>query len=54
MGDIDDVQVYDVALTADQVAWLSAHPGAVIPEPGTLVSLVVGACWLILWRRRAA
>ena len=52
MGDIDDVQVYDVALNAEQVAWLAGHPGAVIPEPGILSLLAIGAGCFAFWRRR--
>ncbi|AQT68076.1 hypothetical protein STSP2_01231 [Anaerohalosphaera lusitana] len=49
-GLIDDVQIYDEALTGDQVATLYANPGTVVPEPATLAILGIGA--LALGRRR--
>jgi hypothetical protein len=32
IGGIDDTQIYDTALTADQVAYLFAHPGQAVPS----------------------
>lgn len=38
--ELDDVQVYNEALTGDQVAWLTANPGKAIgPPPGSVVVL---------------
>ncbi len=53
-GSIDDVQVYSGVLSADEAAWLSSNPGAVIPEPGTLVLIFVGGLSLLAcrWQRR--
>ncbi len=51
-GSIDDVQVYSGVLTADEVAWLNGNAGAVIPEPGTLVLIIVGGLSLLAYRWR--
>ncbi len=52
MGDIDDLQVYNEALSADQIGFLHANPGAPIPEPGSLLLLASGLIALLIWRRR--
>ncbi len=51
-GLIDDLQVYDRALTADEVAFLTANPGRSVPTPaaaGVLLGLAAATR-----RRRAA
>lgn len=39
-GLVDEVQVYDYALNADQVTFLANNPGAAIPAPGAAVALL--------------
>ncbi len=51
-GLIDDVQVYDEALSATQIQFLFNNPGVAIPEPGSLV--LAGLGLLSLARRRRA
>lgn len=41
-GVIDDLQLYDQALTASQVQYLFANPGQVVPEPATVVLCAAG------------
>lgn len=41
-GVLDDVQVYDGALGASEIQFLSSHPGQTIPEPG-----VMSVVWLV-------
>jgi len=50
-GRLDDVQIYNQVLTADDVAWLEANPGGVIPEPAT-VALVAAGFVGLAWKRR--
>ena len=50
-GAIDDVQVYNGALSADDVAFLFNNPGSMIPEPATFALLLLGS---LLCRRRRA
>jgi hypothetical protein len=55
-GLIDDVQVYDVALTPEEVAFMYSNAGQAVPEPTTLAmmisALAVAGPWLA--RRRNA
>ncbi len=44
LGRIDDLRFYDVALTADQIK--------TIPEPSTLLLLIIGALGLLAYRSR--
>ncbi len=54
-GKIDDVQVYNSALTASEIAAIYSSPGTVIPEPSTAALLLaLGALGLIARRRRRA
>ncbi len=46
-GYLDDFQLYDEVLTQDDLAYLYANPGSVVPEPATLVLLFVGSLGLI-------
>ncbi len=46
-GLIDDVQIYDTALEATDIAALYANPGSVVPEPTTLMLIGSGALALI-------
>jgi hypothetical protein len=50
-GSLDDVQIYSGALSADDAAWLASNPGAVIPEPSSIVLLLVGFLALVTRRR---
>jgi hypothetical protein len=54
-GSIDDVQVYDTALSSSDVSSLFANPGlnlTTIPEPSTTALLGLGGFALILRRRK--
>ncbi len=51
-GLIDDVQIYSVALGADEITWLYNNPGQAIPEPATLALLGLGAFAVIRKRNR--
>jgi hypothetical protein len=50
-GQIDEFAMWDHALTAEEVAWLSRHSVSEIPEPATLV-LLAGGLVAALRRRR--
>lgn len=53
-GKIDDVQIYDTALDATEIAYIFNNPGTVIPEPSSAALLLgLGALGLIARRRRA-
>lgn len=41
-GLIDEFSIYDYALSADDIAYIAANPGAVVPEPAGLMLLAVG------------
>lgn len=47
-GGIDEVAYYGTALSASQV---QAHYNAAVPEPSSVLLLVVGACWILLRRK---
>ena len=49
-GLVDEFSVYDVALSANDVAFLAANPGATVPEPAS-VALFAGAVGLVSLRR---
>ena len=51
-GNMDDVQLYNEQLSAEQIAVLHANPGSPIPEPGTLLLAASGLISLLIWRRR--
>ncbi|MBN2211327.1 MAG: PEP-CTERM sorting domain-containing protein [Sedimentisphaerales bacterium] len=51
-GWIDDVQYYDEVISDADVAYMYANPGSVVPEPATLVLLVMGGVAFL--RRRHA
>ena len=46
-GNIDDVQLYDAALSAGNIDFLFNNPGEVIPEPATMLLLGCGALNLL-------
>ena len=51
-GLVDDVQVYNTALSASDVAFLAANPGVAVPEPTAFA--LAGLGLLSLFRRRRA
>jgi hypothetical protein len=51
-GAIDDVQIYDQALTLSEIGTLFANPGQTIPEPSSTALLGLGGLALVLRRRR--
>lgn len=49
---IDDVQIYDTALTSTQVSFLTSNPGATVPEPSMFWLLAaIGVATLLLRKR---
>ena len=52
-GQVDDLQLYSNALTANDVSFLFAHPGQPAPEPAALAPVAVAATASLLRRRRA-
>tara|TARA_B110000908_G_C10185992_1_gene418019 strand:+ start:331 stop:1074 length:744 start_codon:yes stop_codon:yes gene_type:complete len=52
--DLDDVALYDTALSASQMSWLASNEAVVdpVPEPGTTALLGLGGLALILRRRK--
>lgn len=51
-GLIDDVQVYDTALSEEQVLFLFNNPGVAVPEPGAFALAAVGLGFLYFVSRR--
>lgn len=49
-GLIDEVQLYDHALSSDEVGFLFLNPGVVVPEPATIALLGLGS--LVLCRSK--
>ena len=52
-GLLDDIQVYDEALSGSQIASLFNNPGTVIPEPSSLALLGAGGLFMLKRRKRA-
>lgn len=50
-GDVDEVQIYNYALNADQVAFLASHPGAAIPAPASGAAMIGLAAFGVRRRR---
>ena len=51
-GLIDDVQIYSGAVTAGQTAYLNDNPGVAIPEPSTVVLMLMACIGLLAYRKR--
>ena len=51
-GLIDDVQLYNHALSASEVDFLFRNPGVAIPEPASIGILLLGYAGLIARKRR--
>ena len=51
-GQIADFQFYAGALSSDQVAYLFANPGSVVPEPSTCVLMLAAVAGSLLQMRR--
>jgi len=51
-GAVDDVQLYNRALTASEIVYLHTNPGAVVPEPATFVFLGGGFAAMVFMRLR--
>lgn len=51
-GSIDDVQVYDAALSSSEVSFLFNNPTVAVPEPSSAALLGLGGIALILRRRK--
>ena len=52
-GLVDDVRVYDNALSSSEIQSLFDNPGSTIPEPSTCAAIIgVGALAFTVWRRR--
>jgi hypothetical protein len=49
-GKLDEAAVYDYALSLDQIR---AHYAAAVPEPSSLVMLLLGGIGIAAWRRRS-
>ncbi len=46
-GKIDDVQIYDSALTAGEISQIYNNPGVAIPEPGSLMLVLVAGLGMV-------
>lgn len=51
-GLIDDVQIYDTALSGAQIQFLNDNPGQLVPEPGTFAFLALVAVAVLMRRPR--
>lgn len=51
-GSIDEVQVYNQALSAEQIQFLYNNPTLAIPEPSTIALGISGVGMLLLFQRR--
>jgi len=52
LGLYDDLQLYDQVLTDEQVNFLGANPGSVIPEPATMGLVGIFGAGLLFVRRK--
>jgi formylglycine-generating enzyme required for sulfatase activity len=51
-GIIDDVRIWDHALTEDDILWHKNNPGQIIPEPGSLLLLGMGLLGILVFRMK--
>ncbi len=50
-GAIDEVRIWNEALTGGQILWNKNHPGQIIPEPSALLLLGAGLLGLVVFGR---